>query len=50
MAHRFRFATTWRAPAGAATLFDTLADVDAYAAWWPEVCGVARLSADAGRV
>ncbi|HRC16787.1 MAG TPA: hypothetical protein PLV11_00785 [Phycicoccus elongatus] len=50
MAHRFRFATTWRAPAGTATLFDTLADVDAYAAWWPEVCGVARLSADAGRV
>lgn len=33
----FRFTTTWEVPAAPGRVFQTLADLSAYPAWWPQV-------------
>ena len=48
MAARFRFRSRWVVAAPQATLFAALADVDGYAAWWPQVRRVRRVGPDFG--
>jgi uncharacterized protein YndB with AHSA1/START domain len=44
----FRFAHRWELPAPADRVYAALADVEGYAAWWPQVRTVHRVDADSG--
>jgi Polyketide cyclase / dehydrase and lipid transport len=45
----FRFHHEWALDAPARRVFDALADVERYAAWWPQVRGAARIDDESGR-
>jgi hypothetical protein len=45
----FHFHHEWRLPAAPERVFDILADVDRYAAWWPQVRSAQRIDDQSGR-
>ena len=45
----FRFHHQWRLPASPGRVFDALADVERYAAWWPQVRSAERIDDHSGR-
>lgn len=45
----FHFHHTWQLGAAPDPVFDALADVERYAAWWPQVRTVERIDDEAGR-
>ena len=45
----FRFHHQWRLPAAPGRVFDALADVERYAAWWPQVRSAERIDDHSGR-
>ena len=45
----FRFEHQWHFDAPGARVFRALADVESYAAWWPQVRRVERLDEESGR-
>jgi hypothetical protein len=47
---RYRFEHAWRVPLPREWLFDVLADVAGYPAWWPQVRAVARVDDDSAHV
>jgi hypothetical protein len=47
---RYRFEHAWRVPLPREWLFDVLADVAGYPAWWPQVRAVARVDDDTAHV
>ncbi|WP_034272192.1 SRPBCC family protein [Haloechinothrix halophila] len=46
----YRFRDVWTVRADAEAVFATLADVDGYPAWWPDVRDVRRQDGDSGDV
>lgn len=49
MVPTFEFHHEWALDAPAPRVFEALADVDRYAAWWPQVRTVERIDEDSGR-
>jgi hypothetical protein len=45
----FRFHHQWRLPASVPRVYAALADVERYAAWWPQVRSAERIDEDSGR-
>ena len=45
----FRFTHEWSLAAGPDRVYAVLADVERYAAWWPQVRGVTRVDDQSGR-
>lgn len=50
MSPHYRFETRWTLPVPRDRLFEVLADVAGYPAWWPQVRAVARLNDDTAHV
>ncbi len=46
--HHFVFRSAWRLPAPPGVVYDTLADVAAYPAWWPQVKHAEQLDERSG--
>lgn len=46
----YRFDERWSVPSGRDVVFDLLADLAAYPAWWPQVRAVARVDDDTAHV
>lgn len=50
MSREYCFEHRWTLPLPADHLFDVLADVEGYPAWWPQVRAVARIDDDSAHV
>ena len=46
----YRFDNMWHLRAPREGVYATLADVDGYARWWPQIREIQRIDADSGRV
>lgn len=50
MSTHYRFDSRWSVPVGQGLLFDLLADLEGYPAWWPQVRAVGRVDEDTALV
>ena len=50
MSATFTFEDCWEIAVGPEQVFEALARLEEYPAWWPEVRSVSRIDADSGRV
>jgi hypothetical protein len=48
--HRYVFRSTWRLPAPPEVVYTTLAEVETYPSWWPQVRGGRRIDETSGEI